>query len=167
MKRLRLTLGLTVSLNLQIKPLPINSFSLFSYAFMPNHFHFLIRQNSTIGLDKLILKLTTSYGIFFNKKYNRVGPLFQDTFKAKPVDTDEYLIYLSAYIHNNPKDPLNYPYSSFQEILGMNKNCICDRKFLLSFFNNDPNIYKKFVLGFSKTDEERIEDLLFNNDDQP
>src|SRR3989344_3251058 len=47
-------------------------------------------------------KLLTGYAMYFNKKYERVGPLFQGTFKAEHADRDEYLKYLFAYIHLNP-----------------------------------------------------------------
>lgn len=60
--------------------LPADSFSLISYCLMPNHFHFLIKQNSDIPTSKLLLKICTSYSIYFNKKYNRFGHVFQDQF---------------------------------------------------------------------------------------
>lgn len=43
-------------------------------------------------------KLLTAYAMYFNKKYDRIGPLFRGTFKAEHVDRDEYLKYLFAYI---------------------------------------------------------------------
>ena len=65
---------------LKIQPLPSNSFSLISYCLMPNHFHLLIRQNSEIPTSKLMLKICSSYSKVFNKKYERVGHIFQDQF---------------------------------------------------------------------------------------
>ncbi len=54
----------------------------------------------------------SSYVTYFNNKYGRVGALFQGNFKAKRVDRDEYLLYLTRYIHRNPADFLSYKWSS-------------------------------------------------------
>ena len=86
------------------KPLPPNSFDLVAYCLMPNHFHFLIKQNTDLPISKLMGKLCTSYGMYFNKKYRRVGHIFQDQFRQINIDSNNYLAWLSAYIHNNPVD---------------------------------------------------------------
>jgi hypothetical protein len=53
--------------------------------------------------------------MYFNKKYKRVGSLYQGRYKAAQIKTDEYLLHLSRYIHQNPgKDYISYPYSSYQ-----------------------------------------------------
>lgn len=75
---------------------------LLSYCLMPNHFHLLIREKSDTGCSKFMQKLCTAYTMYFNKKYNRVGPLFQGKFKATHVNNDRYLKYLISYIHLNP-----------------------------------------------------------------
>src|SRR3989344_4815697 len=85
---------------LWVRPIPKGSFTILAYCLMPNHFHILIRQNLKIPIGQLMIKVCTSYAKYFNHKYNRVGNIFQDTFKAKVIETDEYLSYLSAYIHN-------------------------------------------------------------------
>lgn len=82
--------------------LPEDSFSLMAYCLLPNHFHLLIRQNKDVSVSKFILKVATSYSMYFNKKYNRSGGLFESRFKSKHVDSDEYLKYLFSYIHLNP-----------------------------------------------------------------
>ncbi|OGZ06477.1 MAG: hypothetical protein A2845_06180 [Candidatus Lloydbacteria bacterium RIFCSPHIGHO2_01_FULL_49_22] len=73
-----------------------------AYVLMPNHFHLLVRATNDTGITEFMRKLTTGYTMYFNKKYQRVGPLFQGTFKAEYVSRDEYLKYLFAYIHLNP-----------------------------------------------------------------
>lgn len=167
LKRLILVLGIATRVTLgtsRIKPLPTEAFSILCYCFMPNHFHLLIRQNTALGIDKLMLKISTSYAIYFNKKYRRVGPLFQDSFKAKLVEQDSYLTYLSAYIHNNPTEPLKYEFSSFQDYLKMREGGLCQIDFILQGFENQPEKYKKFVLGYNSQDEFKIQDLLFEED---
>ena len=133
------------------------------YCLMPNHFHFLIRQNSDIGIDRLITKVCTSYAMYFNKKYEKVGNLFQDAFKAKLVDNDSYLTYLSAYIHNNPVNVELYPYSSFPDYCGVRSGQICEQQLLLGMFDNDRQAYKKFVLGYNPDYENKIQHCFLKN----
>jgi len=73
-----------------------------AYCLMPNHFHLLIREIEDGGISKFMQKLTTGYTMYFNKKNDRNGSLFQGRFKATHVDNDRYLQYLIAYIHLNP-----------------------------------------------------------------
>jgi len=73
-----------------------------AYCLMPNHFHILINEKTEGGITKFMHKLTTAYTMYFNKKYERVGPLLQGTFKSEHADSDEYLKYLFSYIHLNP-----------------------------------------------------------------
>lgn len=89
-----------------------------AYCLMPNHFHLMLRQIDETAITRFMRVLTISYSMYFNRKYDRVGPLFQGRFKAAPVDSDAYFIHLSRYIHCNPiklhVDIYQYPYSSLQ-----------------------------------------------------
>jgi hypothetical protein len=117
---------------------------------MPNHFHFLIRQNGILPISKLIAKVCTGYSMYFNKRNERVGSLFQDAFKAILVDSDPYLLWLSAYIHQNPtvaglvKNPEDYQWSSYLDYVGARKGALCEKDVILGQF---PNVraYSKFV----------------------
>ena len=73
-----------------------------AYCLMPNHFHILLSPNLPEGIQKFIQKLSTAYSMYFNKKHERTGGLFEGRFKSTHVDTDEYLRYLFSYIHLNP-----------------------------------------------------------------
>ena len=73
-----------------------------AYVLMPNHFHLLVKEVIENGLSKFMEKLATGYSMYFNKKHERVGPLFQGRFKGEHVDNDKYLKYLYSYIHLNP-----------------------------------------------------------------
>lgn len=133
----------------QRKPLPDGAFTLVAYCLMPNHFHFLIRQNTDLPISTLVSKICGSYSKIFNKKYGRVGSLFQDQFKAVLVTGDTYIKWLSAYIHQNPtiarlvKQPDMYPYSSYKEYLGP-KEGMCDKSIILEQFE-DIVSYRAFV----------------------
>lgn len=73
-----------------------------AYCLMPNHIHLLVVPRKENGVSCLMHKLLTGYTMYFNKKNERTGRLFESTFKANLVETDEYLKYLFAYIHLNP-----------------------------------------------------------------
>ena len=73
-----------------------------AYCLMPNHFHILVREKSDSGISKFMHKLSTGYTMYFNKRYDRSGALFQSKFKATHANRDNYLKYLLAYIHLNP-----------------------------------------------------------------
>ena len=59
--------------------------------------------------------LGTRYGMYFNRKYKRIGILFQDVYKAVIVRSDEQLLHLSRYIHLNPTRALNLPANRWQD----------------------------------------------------
>lgn len=85
---------------------------LLAFCLMPNHFHLLMYQKDAMAMTELLHKVATSYTGYFNKKYKRSGPLFQDRFKASQISLDEYLIHVSRYIHLNPERYLQWEYSS-------------------------------------------------------
>lgn len=74
------------------------------FCIMPNHYHFLVRQKMDNGITLFMRKFGTGYTNYFNKKYQRVGPLFQGKFKAVLVKQEPHLLYLPHYIHLNPLD---------------------------------------------------------------
>jgi len=71
------------------------------YCLNPNHYHIILRQVSEGGVSKFMLKLSSGYSSYFNKKNKRSGSLFQGRFKAVHIDSNEYLLYLSAYVNKN------------------------------------------------------------------
>lgn len=87
-----------------LKIIRMNNFfgilQLLVYCLMPNHFHLLVYQKEPNGIDVLMNSLTTRYSMYFNRRYKRVGHLFQGVYKAVLVETDEQLIHLSRYIHH-------------------------------------------------------------------
>ncbi|MBI2442414.1 MAG: transposase [Candidatus Levybacteria bacterium] len=91
-----------------LKLLRLNNFSdnisFLAYCLMPNHFHFFIRQNNAEAIDIFMNSLVTRYVMYFNKKYERIGGLFQGVYKAVRVTTNEQFIHLSRYIHRQALD---------------------------------------------------------------
>ncbi len=98
--------------------------TLVSYCLMPNHFHLQVFQVHDQALEELMRCLMTSYSMYFNKRYNRVGPVFQGRYKAATIDNDMYLEHISRYIHLNPmdigEDYKTYEYSSYRDYVDEN-----------------------------------------------
>lgn len=133
-----------------IKKLTMNNFSdkidLLAYCLMPNHFHLLIKQKTRRAIEQFMKSLATRYVIYFNKRYKRVGGLFQDVYKAVLINTDEQLLHISRYIHTNPSSYKGcslqrYPYSSLAGYLGEWEARWLKTKEILGFLSN---IYKNF-----------------------
>lgn len=76
--------------------------SIGSYCLMPNHFHILITEKIGGGITAFMQKLSTAYVMYYNKKYERSGSLFEGKFKSKHIETDRYFKYLFSYLHLNP-----------------------------------------------------------------
>lgn len=57
---------------------------------MPNHFHMLVYCDSIGSLSTMMQRLLTAYTMYFNRRYERTGHLFESRFKSKPVETDRY-----------------------------------------------------------------------------
>lgn len=98
-----------------------------------------------------MLGLTTGYSKYFNKKYERVGSLFQDQFKAVHVGSNEQLLWLSAYIHQNPKVAglsrrlEDYEYSSYREYIDSNQRQLCDTNIVLGQLQKEMN-YQQYII---------------------
>ncbi|OGF67964.1 MAG: hypothetical protein A2Y62_21935 [Candidatus Fischerbacteria bacterium RBG_13_37_8] len=76
---------------------------IYCYVLMTNHYHLLVETPlANIGIT--MHHLAGIYASFFNRKYSRVGHLFQARFRSKIIDKDEYLLNASRYIHLNPLD---------------------------------------------------------------
>jgi putative transposase len=138
------------------------------FTLMPNHFHLLLRQKLENGIVKFMQKLGTGYTNYFNKKYERVGGLFQGRFKAVLVSQDTHFIHLPHYLHTNPLELnygsstsidflSNYRWSSFPDYIGKkNFPSVTQRKFLLDIYGREED-YKKYTKErLKETDRDRI-----------
>ncbi len=93
-------------------------FIIYAYCLMYNHVHLLFQElEESIG--DTVRRISSSYVYGFNRKYNRVGHLFQERFHSEPVDDDPYFLTVLRYIHQNPikakitQQCSEYPWSSY------------------------------------------------------
>lgn len=120
------------------------------YCLNPNHYHFILEQVSDKGIEKFMQRLGTGYTKYFNNKYDRTGTLFQGKFKSVYIDTNEYLLHLSAYVNLNNKihklEKFNFPFikSSWDEYTNQIQNSFCKKGIILGQFRNILE-YKNFA----------------------
>jgi putative transposase len=139
-----------------LKLLRLNNFNkeitLLAYCLMPNHFHFFVKQKEARSIDRFVQSLATRYTAYFNKKYKRVGSLYQGVYKAVLITNDKQFIYLSKYIHKqalaSQGETLRGQPSSYEEYIGKRKTLWVNSKEVLSYFSKtNPSLsYKNFVL---------------------
>jgi len=135
---------------------------LVAYCLMPNHFHLMLRSIEKDSMSRFMRSLATRYSMYFNKKYERVGPIFQGIYKAVMIEQEPQFIWITKYIHQNPH-PLTpnlaeYPYSSYANYLGkINQTWIHPENILTYFSQKNPKFsYQNFV-------EEPLEHTTENN----
>lgn len=139
---------------------------IYAYCLMDNHVHILIEDKDN-RLGELMRNVTCVYAGEFNKKYNRVGHLFQERFKSQNVENDYYLLRLIRYIHRNPEKAGicktdNYKWSSYNEYVYGEK--IISRDFILKKY--DRNIAKaidKFTTSILNDKEDCIDNIYFKD----
>ena len=132
--------------------------SVIAYCLMPNHFHFLLRQDGEFPISHLMQAVFNSYTKAFNKAFGRTGTLFEGPFEATHVDRNDYLVHLCRYIHRNPLDaglvsnPSQWPFSNYLEWIGKRNGSLVDQAFVHDFFP-DPRSYEIFVMEYTPSQE--------------
>lgn len=137
------------------------------YCLMPNHYHLMTYVKHDDFAALVMQPFGVSYVKAINKQQARSGPLFEGPFKAIHVDRDEYLCYLSRYIHMNPvvaglaAAPEQWRFSSYQDYIGLRNGTLPNKNLLLSLF---PAIdaYQRYVQSYNPVDDRRFSDLLFD-----
>jgi len=135
---------------------------LLAFCLMPNHFHLLIKQKDKDSIKRFSKSLFTRYSMYFNKKYKRVGPLFQSIYKATNVIDKEHLLYISKYIHLNPSEKTNKlidAYSSYSDYLGVTNTQWLNKLIVLTEFNKSSYMKYHKIKTYKQFVEEYKEDL--------
>jgi putative transposase len=122
------------------------------YCLMPNHFHLLVYERSENGIPKYMQRILNAYTKYFNTKYRKNGHVFEGPYKLVRVKDNNQLLYLSGYIHNNPRDLRDwqnkeeeYPWSSYSDYVSVNRwGDKLLQEILLKQFGNKSD-YHKFL----------------------
>ena len=124
-----------------------------AYCLLPNHYHFLLRQDGQAPAGRFPQQVFNSYTKAFNKRYERTGTLFEGPCKAIHVDREEYLLHLCRYIHANPvkhgivSDLEQWPYSNYLEWIDVRQGTLVDRALVQAHFGRAES-YRRFVLDY-------------------
>lgn len=133
-----------------------------SYCLNPNHYHFVLEQIFENGIEKFLQRIGTGYTKYFNNKYKRSGCLFQGAFKSSHINTNEYLLHVSAYVNlNNRVHKINdkkLNISSWNEYTNESNNNFCKKDIIIKQFKNLEE-YKNFA-------ENSLEDILRRKDSE-
>lgn len=129
----------------------------YAWVLIPNHFHLLIRTGKR-SLTDMMRSLLTGYAIYFNRRYNRHGYLYQNRYKSILCQEDRYLKRLVAYIHLNPlrarivktiEELDSYPWSGHIALIGNKYNNWQAIKEVLLYFSDKfkeaRNNYRLFI----------------------
>lgn len=151
----------------------LNQIDLLVFCLMPNHFHLLVKQSNSDSMESFMRSVVTRYSMYFNKRYDRVGKLFQGHYKACLVKNDNYLLHLSRYIHTNPLENysnLTKAYSSYSQYIGLTKSNWLKPELILSFFDKadksffkGTSTYKNFVEKSEINSESILGRLILEN----
>lgn len=145
---------------------------LIAYCLMPNHFHLIVKQSNKISMEGFMRSLATRYSMYFNKKYDRVGKLFQGHYKASFIGDENYLLHLTRYVHLNPSEHTSNlidTYSSYGDYLGVRHTPWVKPEVILSYFDQAKsdfkrvNSYKDFIEKFKKDSEILLEGITLEN----
>lgn len=141
-----------------------------SFCLMPNHFHLLVRENSEGGISSYMHRVLNAHTQYMNTKYGLSGHIFQGRYKAVHVKDNHQLLYLSAYIHRNPRElkawkgkEFEYPWSSLQDYTKGNRwGGLLEADIIAEQFDARPNSnYADFVrTSTAKAFEDEIPDLI-------
>ncbi len=121
-------------------------FSVYSFCLMDNHVH-MVFQDHKNNMSNIMKGIATSYAMFFNNKYERVGHVFQDRYRSEPIEDERYLMAVIRYIHNNPvkagiiEKLEQYQWSSYQYYLDPIKiePKLVDSLYILGMISEDSN----------------------------
>ena len=145
-----------VFLNILLQKKSKGEYTLHAYCLMDNHLHLLIQEKED-DIARIMKRIGITYVSYFNKKYQRIGPLFQDRYKSEKVENDGYLLTAMRYIHNNPvaaglvKNQGAYKWSSYNEYLNKRKSFIvADTALILGMFGSDVKSAQEGFLEFMK-----------------
>lgn len=141
-------------------------FTLYAYCFMNTHYHLVFNEEKT-GISSIMSSVNTSYAIYFNKKYERVGHLFQGRFRSEAIEDEAYFLTAIKYVHNNPvaaklvEKASQYPWSSYGSYL--QPHCADDLiecRYLLNMLSPSPD---EAIGEFVKYSDQRDEAIFVNH----
>ena len=134
-------------------------FDIYAYCFMTNHVHLFIKEKNFGEISKIMSKILSHYATWFNIKYMRSGPLFNNRYMSEPVEDERYYLNLVRYIHQNPVKARivgrvgQYQYSSYPDYINGN-SFFTDIDFLLDMLSENRSTAVESFIELNAAEEE-------------
>jgi len=134
--------------------------AVYAYCLMDNHIHLVLRDEQN-EISTIMKGIATSYAMYFNIKYNRVGHVFQDRFRSEPVEDERYLWSVIRYLHNNPvkagkvNQAIHYEWSSYRDYIDPEASNMVDSRYVLSMISRDIEAALQEFKRFSQQDDDK------------
>lgn len=141
--------------------------AVYAYCLMDNHAHLVLREDRN-EISTIMKGIATSYAMFFNIKYSRVGHVFQDRFRSEPITDERYLWAVIRYIHNNPikagiaNEPNQYKWSSYNHYVDPVASLMVDSRYILEMISVD---LEAAILEFKRFSEQ-TDDVEYIDDEE-
>ncbi|MDO6763758.1 transposase [Agarivorans sp. 1_MG-2023] len=129
-----------------------------AWVLMTNHVHLLCTPSTATAISQMMQSLGRMYVLYFNRRYQRSGTLWEGRFKSCLIESEAYFMQVCRYIELNPvranmvSDPADYSWSSYQ----------CSALGKRSSLQSEHELYVR--LGHSQTERQQAYCALFNND---
>ena len=145
-----------------IKKYLLEQVDILAYCLMPTHYHILGRVKGlnpeVLGAEVSVamMRLSVSYTKAINKRFDRVGSLFQGQFQGKPVQQYNHLLNLCIYIHANPVEdglaalPEDWEFSNYRDWMCLRRGTLLNREFINEHFGTAEE-YKTLIMEYIKT----------------
>ena len=136
-------------------------FTIHAYVLMSNHYHLLL-ENQRENLSAGMRQINASYAQYYNKKYRRVGHLWQDRFKSWYIFDDNYLFVLFKYLEFNPivakmsKKVGEYDYTLMHDILQNSVKACMKNSFVLQWYDSTNELLTSLEIKMTKQEQEKI-----------
>jgi putative transposase len=134
---------------------------IYAYCLMDNHVHLLLREKEN-NLATVMKRINISFSQYFNKRYSRVGHVFQNRYRSDPIEDETHFLHCARYIHNNPvkaglvQAPANYLWSSYGIYLAGAPNNLVDTGPLLGCYASSRQQALIALRDFTEKDQSRL-----------
>lgn len=135
--------------------------SIYAYCLMSNHIHLLIAEGKE-SIGRTMNRLGSAYAYWFNRKYDRVGHLFQGRFHSEPINVDTYLLTALRYIHQNPvkaglaRNCSTYAWTSYHDYMNSHSaKSLTDTKLGLNIVGG----FQQFAEFHQKSTDDKLLDI--------
>ena len=142
------------------KVMDVEKCKIHGYCIMDNHLHLLIDENGQ-EISRIMKRINVSYAMYYNERYDKIGHVFQDRYKSKNIEDDQYLLAVLRYIHNNPLKPKMadvvgaYQWSSYNAYIN-GENDLIDSEYILGLFDEDKEKAIRRFMEFHEYEDDHI-----------